>query len=375
MKTKVFIFTLVLIIILCGCQQKDSILWVQENPNENPYEGIAALGDVNANARYFSVYEYIEPTDVNPEAVKWVGVIARKPTDRSLRIGFSQMEINNDWRVYENNSIFQEAKLREVEIIYRDAESSIQKQHEDIMDLIDEKVDYLVIAPREYFGLEDALAAARKAGIPVILIDRIANGEAGVDYVTCIMGDFIEVGRRAALILAEQFPNKKICVFEVSGTMGSSTSSYLSQGFRSVADPLGWEIITVDGNFDRAGSIKPIQEVFITDRDKIDAVFTHIDDSALSAIQAMRSVGMEPGTDLERGEIPIVSMGGYKDAMKAIIAGDMLATIECSPRFGPILFHFIQRLEDSERIRSRIVMPGKTYDGTNVYLYLESEGY
>jgi ribose transport system substrate-binding protein len=68
-------------------------------------------------------------------------------------------------------------------------------------------------------------------------------------------------------------------------------------------------------------------------------------------------------------------MGGYKDAMKAIIAGDMLATIECSPRFGPILFHFINRLEESERIRSRIVMPGKTYDITNAQYYITTEGY
>jgi ribose transport system substrate-binding protein len=304
-----------------------------------------------------------------------VGVEAKKPVDRPLKVGFSQMEINNDWRVYENNSILQEAKKLGIDLIYRDAESSIKKQKQDILDLIAEDVDYLIVAPREYLGLEDAFKAAREAKIPVILVDRIADGEAGKDYVTCIMGDFIEVGKRAAHILEEKFPNQKICVFEVTGTMGSSTSSYLSEGFRSVAEPLGWEIISVDGNFDRAGSIQPIEDVLISDRDKIDAVFTHIDDSAIAAIQAMKAVGLKPGSDVGAGEIPIVSMGGYKDGMKAIIAGDMMSTIECSPRFGPILFNFIQRLEENERIRSRIVMPGKTYDITNAQTYIESEGY
>jgi ribose transport system substrate-binding protein len=361
-------------LILGGCEKQTKMVWVQE-ADEQELEVSTALGDVNVNARYFAVYEYIEPTDIKPEDVKWVGSEAKRPEGRPLRVGFSQMEVNNDWRIYENNSIFQEADALGIEIVYRDAESSIEKQKQDILDLIQSEVDYLVVAPRQFYGLEDAFAAAREANIPVILIDRSANGVAGMDYVTCIMGDFIEVGERAAQILAQKFPGQKICVFEVSGTIGSSSATYLSEGFRRIADPLGWEIITVDGDFDRASSKKQIQEALISDGNKIDAVFTHIDDSAIAAIQAMRSAGLRPGVNVLEGEIPIVSMGGYKDAMKAIIAGDMLATIECSPRFGPILFHFINRLEENERIRSRIVMPGKTYDITNVLGYISTEGY
>jgi len=375
MKRFIIVLIVFIIALFAGCTSQESMTWIQEDNKDDPYAVSEALGDVNANARLFSVYEYIEPTDISPDDVKWVSVDAKKPVDRPLKVGFSQMEINNDWRVYENNSIFQEAKKLGIDLVYRDAESSIEKQNQDILDLIAEDVDYLIVAPREYYGLSDAFKAAREAKIPVILVDRVADGEAGKDYVTCIMGDFIEVGQRAAHILAEKFPDQRICVFEVTGTMGSSTSSYLSEGFHSVAEQLGWEIISVDGNFDRAGSIEPIEEVLISDRDKIDAVFTHIDDSAIAAIQAMRSVGLQPGSDIEAGEIPIVSMGGYKDGLKAIIAGDMMATIECSPRFGPILFNFIQRLEENERIRSRIVMPGKTYDITNAQTYIESEGY
>ncbi|HVI41121.1 MAG TPA: ABC transporter substrate-binding protein, partial [Anaerovoracaceae bacterium] len=362
-------------VFFVGCANQGSMTWIQEDAKDDTYEVSEALGDVNANARLFAVYEYIEPTDISPGAVKWVGVNAKKPVDRPLKVGFSQMEVNNDWRVYENNSVFQEARKQGIDLVYRDAESSIKKQNQDILDLIAENVDYLIVAPREYYGLEESFKAAREAKIPIILVDRIAAGEAGKDYVTCIMGDFVEVGKRAAYILADKFPNQKICVFEVMGTKGSSTSSYLSKGFHSVAESLGWEVISVDGNFDRAGSIDPIEDVLISDRDKIDAVFTHIDDSAIAAIQAMHSVGLKPGSDIEAGEIPIVSMGGYKDGLKAIIAGDMMATIECSPRFGPIVFNFIQRLEENERIRSRIVMPGKTYDITNAQTYIETEGY
>ncbi|MDO4552624.1 MAG: substrate-binding domain-containing protein [Bacillota bacterium] len=372
MKYKKGILLLLTAALLWGCGGREEIVFVAEPSGE---ESGGTVENVNLNAGSFLSYEYITPTDVSPDQVVWVNVEPKRPQDRPLRVGFSQMEVNNDWRIYENASIFQEAEALGIELLYRDAESSLEKQNADILELIEAGVDYLIVAPRQYFGLEGAFEAAREAGVPVILIDRLAAGTVGVDYVTCIMTDHVEVGSRAAGILAEQFPEQEICVLEVSGTTGSSSASYLSEGFRKVAEERNWEIITVDGNFDRVDSLNVVQEALVTYGNDIDAVFAHIDDSAIGAIQAMRNVGLEPGTDTEAGEIPVVSMGGYKDALKAIIAGDMLATIECSPRFGPIVFYYINCLEDAQRIRSRIVMPGKTYDISNAGELIELEGY
>jgi ribose transport system substrate-binding protein len=369
-----------MILILSGCADKEPIIFQQDNTgNAMPMEDkLYELGfQVNMPQESTGVTseDYIKPLNMNANEIKWVSVVPKKPANRPLKVGFSQMEVNNVWRIYENASIFEEADRLGIDMLYRDAKSSIQKQNSDILELIAEGVDYLIIAPREYYGLRDALKAARDADIPVILIDRTADGEPGVDYVTCIMGDFFEVGQRAARILADKFPEQKIYVFEVSGTIGSSVSRDLSNGFHSVADPLGWNVVTVDGNFDRAASVKPIEAVLQSDKDKIQAVFTHVDDSAIAALQAMKAAEMKPGTDIENGEIPIVSMCGYKDAMKAIIAGEMLATIECTPKFGPTVFKYINLLEQGEAIKSRIVMPGKTYDMTNSQALINTEGY
>jgi len=377
---KSFILFTLLAVVMSGCSGKETIVFRQDNTGNvlNTTGGVYLPGfDVNNSADIDFVYtgEYIYPLDTDLSNIRLVSIIPKRPENRPLKVGFSQMEVNNAWRIYENASIFEEAKRLGVELVYRDAGSSIAKQNRDIIELIGEEVDYLIVAPREYYGLRDALKVARDAQVPVILVDRTTDGEPGVDYVTCIMGDFIEVGQRAARILADLFKNQEIIVFEVTGTTGSSVSRDLSKGFRNVSEPLGWNIISVDGNFDRAASVRPIEEVLQSDKERIQAVFTHVDDSAIAALQAMKAVGMRPGNDLEKGEVPIVSMCGYKDAMKAIIAGEMFATIECTPRFGPVVFNYIRKLEKGEAIPSRIVMPGKTYDATNAQQLIATEGY
>lgn len=88
-------------------------------------------------------------------------------------VAFSQMEMNNAWRVAETESIQAEAKKRGIELIYTDAQGDTAKQVSDVEDIIAKNPDVIMLAPREYEGL----AAAKEAGIPVLLIDRDAKRE------------------------------------------------------------------------------------------------------------------------------------------------------------------------------------------------------
>lgn len=376
---KLILSALVLLVLLAGCtRQMSDILVREETQPDNMSLGFVEEGlHVNDSVSYEEIRanEDLDALDVEPEDVKMVKVKPKNPQDRPLKVGFSQMEVNNPWRVCENISLYEEANRLGVELLYKDAESSIEKQNKDIIELVDQGIDYLLVAPREVSGLQEGLGYAKAQHVPVILLDRITQGVPGEDYVTCIMGDFVEVGKRSATILHKKFGDQKIHVLEISGTMGASVSRDLSKGFREVAEPLGWEITTIDGNFDKADSAKPIEEILQQEYKKVQAIFCHVDDSALVAISSLKSIGLVPGTDIEKGEIPIVSMCGYRDALKAIIAGEMLASIECSPRFGPIAFYYIQKLERGEAIKSRIVMPGKTYDASNAMDLIDIDGY
>lgn len=370
---------LIVAAILVGCvfllsDNADGISWEQKDSRKSIaiVSGVLDSRNVPTN---FTYYDDTVPLDTALEDIVDVAAPRRGKTDGRVVVGFSQMEVNNSWRIHENISMLKSAQDYNIEIVYKDAESSLEKQLSDIRELIEQDVDYIVIAPRKYYGYKEVLQEAKEAGIPVILLDRSVDGVAGEDYLTCIMCDFITIGQEAGNLIYNLFGEKELTILEVSGTADSSVAVDLDKGFRSVADKHGWNIIKVDGDFDQKGSLQPLEEAFITYGHEIDAVFTHIDDSALSAIKVMKYAEITPGADIENGEIPIVSMGGYKDALKAIAAGKIYATIECNPRLGFVVFHNIYRLANDYSIKSRITIPSKIYTIDNIEKYLYTEGY
>lgn len=134
-----------------------------------------------------------------------------------VTVGFSQMEYNNPWRIAETNSIKEAAAKKGYRLIYTDAKGQVSKQIEDVKYLIAQKVSILILAPREYEGLAPALQIAKKAGVPVILIDREAKGVPGVDYLTFIASDFIWEGEQAATWLVKATKGRANIV-ELTGT-------------------------------------------------------------------------------------------------------------------------------------------------------------
>ena len=354
----------------------ETIVWeMTEEADADTIKKVANVLDGFQVPEDFEYYEKLQPSNPGAPEVHEVSVSRRGGEDGKLTVGFSQMEVNNDWRIYENISMLKAAEESGAELLYRNADGSLSKQRQDIEDLIQAGVDYLVIAPRQYTGYEEVIHRAKENGIPVILLDRYTNVLNADDYLTCIMGDFYDIGSRAAELLAEKLGSGSITVLEVTGTFSSSVAIELDEGFRSVAGEKGWTVIAVDGNFDKEGSLQPLEEAFIRYGPEIDAVFTHIDDSALTAMKVMRDSGIVYGNDTANGEVPIVSMGGYQDALKAITTGEMLATIECNPRLGAAVFYYIRRLENGFPIKNRIVIPGRTYDSGNAETYIYTEGY
>ena len=158
---------------------------------------------------------------------------------------------------------------------------------------------------------------------------------------------------------------------ELRGTEGASCAIELSEGFRREMEnyPNMKIIASESGDFNRSDAQKVIETIIQNYGSEIDAVFGHSDEEGIAAIQAFKAVGIKPNED-----VYIVTMCGMKDALKAIVGGELLASIECSPRLGPIAFDTIEAYFRGEEIPVYIEMPGKTYDITNAE-ELMSEGY
>jgi galactofuranose transport system substrate-binding protein len=285
---------------------------------------------------------------------------ARKEADRFV-VGFSQMESNNPWRIAETQSLRDEAKKRGVELVVTDAQGQTAKQVSDVEDLIARRVSLILLAPREFEGLAPALQAAKRANIPVILVDRAAAGTPGQDYVTLLASNFEEQGQRAAEWLATA-TGGKASVVELSGTPGSSVATDRAKGFRDgMAKHAGMTILASQtGDFSRAQGERVMQNLAQSLGAKITAVYAHNDEMALGAVQALEAAGRKPGTD-----VIVVSVDGERAALEAIQGGELGATVESNPRFGPLAFDTIEKLRRKEAIPTKILLTDRLFDKKN----------
>lgn len=284
----------------------------------------------------------------------------------AMTVGFSQMESDNPWRIAETKSLRDEATRRGVKLVVTDAQGQTAKQVSDVEDLIAQRVDVILLAPREFEGLVPALQSARQANIPVILVDRAASGVAGTDYVTLLASNFIEQGQRAAEWLARA-SDGKAQIIELSGTPGSSVAADRAKGFRDgIAKYSGMKILASQtGNFSRAQGERVMQNVAQSLGTRITAVYAHNDEMALGAIQALKAAGRKPGVD-----VIVVSVDGQRAALEAIIAGELGATVESNPRFGPLAFETIDKFRNKDAVPTKILLTDRLFDKTNAQQFV-----
>src|SRR3954451_443381 len=249
------------------------------------------------------------------------------------KVGFAQTESNNPWRLAETASMQDEAKKRGDQLVYTDAQGSAAKQVSDVNSMIAQKVDMIFLAPREEKPLIPAIMAAKKAGIPVILLDRNVDqslAKAGRDYVTFIGSDFVEEGKRAAEALNKAV-NGNAKIIQLEGTTGSSPANDRRKGFENyIKAHSGMKIVaSQSGDFARDKG-RQVAETLLQAHPDATAIYAHNDEMAIGAIAALEAAGKKPGKD-----VIVVSIDGEKDGLQAIVDGKLGATCECNPRFGP----------------------------------------
>jgi ABC-type sugar transport system substrate-binding protein len=276
------------------------------------------------------------------------------------------------WRTANTDSIKSEAAKRGIDLRFSDAQQKQENQIKAIRSFIAQGVDVIAFSPVVETGFEPVLQEAKKAGIPVVLSDRAVKVSDPSLYICFLGSDFVEEGKRAGKWLAEK-TGGKAKIAELVGTVGSAPAIDRKKGFEEVlAEHPDMKIIkSQSGDFTRAKG-KEVMEAFLKapDAKEITAVFAHNDDMALGAIQAMEEAGLKPGTD-----IPIVSIDGVRDAFKAMVAGKLNCSVECSPLLGPQLFDVIEKVTKGESVPKRIVTQEGVFDQSQAAAALPNRQY
>lgn len=279
------------------------------------------------------------------------------------KVGFAQTESNNPWRIAQTESMKAEAEKLGHQLVYTDAAGSAAKQVADVKSMIAQGVDLIFLAPREEKPLIPAVMEAKRAGIPVILLDRNVDqslAQAGRDYVTFIGSDFVEEGRRAAEWLTNTM-NGQAKIIQLEGTVGSSPANDRRKGFEDYikAHPGMQVVASQSGDFARDKG-RQVAETLLQAHPDATAIYAHNDEMAMGAIAAIEAAGKVPGKD-----IMLVSIDGTRDALQAIIDGKLGATVECNPRFGPKAFETMMRYAKGEPIEPWVRNEDKFFDASN----------
>lgn len=276
-------------------------------------------------------------------------------------VGFSQTDSMSAWRTTETDSISEAVKAAGANIIVKDAGGDIATQESDIRDLIAAKVNLLVVAPLENNGLQGALEEAMQAGIPVILVDRAVDGEAGKHYTTAIASDFVLEGQLSAKALNEALPEGGNVVI-INGGYDSATSTDRQEGFVKALGPKFKIIAEQDGSWlmDKAQAVME-NIIQAQGKDKINAVFAVTDDMVQGAMNAAVAAGLKPGKD-----VLFVGIDGTRAALEAVRDGKQLASCTCTPYFGPIVVETANKILSGESVEAKIVNPDTLYTKENV---------
>ncbi len=280
-----------------------------------------------------------------------------KPRNRPIRLGFAQVGSESRWRLANTRSIVEAAREAGIDLYFEDGKQRQEVQIEAIRSFIRRGLDVIALSPIVESGWEDVLTEAKEAGIPVILSDREVDLKDESLWTTFVGSDFTEEGRRAARWLLAYMRGRipadgMVRIVELRGTEGSAPALDRKVGFETTlaAHPAFRIVRSEVANFYLDQGRDRMREILAAERERIDVLFAHNDDMALGAIEAMEEAGIAPGKD-----IVIVSVDAVREAFRAMIAGKLNCTVECTPLLGPQLMKVVQDFMDGVDLPTRII--------------------
>lgn len=263
--------------------------------------------------------------------------------DKQVTIGIALSTLNNPFFVEMKDGAQAAADKIGAKLVVMDAQDDASKQVSQVEDLIQQKVNVILLNPTDSDGLVTAVNDANKANIPVITLDRSVNGGKVVSH---IASDNVAGGKMAAEFILQQLQNKGKVV-ELEGIAGTSAARDRGQGFHEVIDnKQDVKVVAKQpADFDRSKGMS-VMENILQSQPEINAVFAHNDEMALGALQAIEAA---------KKQILIVGFDGGDDAVKAVQEGKMAATVAQQPKLiGELGVQIAEKVVKGEQVEANI---------------------
>jgi ABC-type sugar transport system substrate-binding protein len=237
-----------------------------------------------------------------------------KKAPKDMVIGASLISKDNMWWANVGKFLEQAAAAKGVKLVALWAQGDVSKQLKDVEDLIQRKVDGLIIGPVHGTGSVQAFEAAWAAKIPTIDFARAVETD---KFAASVVADETLFGIKQAEFIASKLPNGGKLVY-LFGPVGASYPQIQYDGFQQkLKEYPKLEVLEVSKSKvdTMAEGLRNAEDALVR-FPKIDAFLGSNDDLALGALRAAESAGRAK-------DILFVGNSGLPMGMQAIHEGKM----------------------------------------------------
>lgn len=237
--------------------------------------------------------------------------------------------LNNPFWVDMQKAGLEQARSSKVRLLVQapPQETDVERQRQIMENMIQRKVDAIILAPCGAKELVGVVKEANLAGIPVLVVDSKLDQEVlqsqAADFSTYIGSDNFKGGELAGQFLAEKLQGEgKIALIE--GITGQESTDARRDGFLAAlsAYPELEVVVSQPGNCDQEKAFSVTQNMFQSQPD-IDGIFCCNDVMAMGALRALDGMGNQ--------DVQVVGFDASDDARASIAQGRMLASVAQYP--------------------------------------------
>jgi ribose transport system substrate-binding protein len=223
---------------------------------------------------------------------------------QQLRIGMTFQELNNPYFVTMKQALEEAAASIGATVVTTDARHDVAKQIGDVEDMIQKKVDILLLNPTDSTGVQSAVRSAKKAGLIVVAVD--ANAQGPVD--SFVGSKNTDAGRLACEYLAKSIGEKG----DVAILDGIPVVPILERvkGCReALAKYPGIKVVsTQNGKQERATALTVTENILQANKG-LKGIFSVNDGGSMGALAAIDASGKD---------VKLTSVDGAPEAIKAM---------------------------------------------------------
>ncbi|WP_131196080.1 sugar ABC transporter substrate-binding protein [Lichenihabitans psoromatis] len=268
------------------------------------------------------------------------GLLGGSAHAADVTLGFSSVGLSFPFAAAIAKGFQDEAVKRGAKAVVLDAKADVQKQANDIDDLIGQKVNGLVIMPLDSVVAQGWVDRATAAGLPVVAVGsqigdpkKRAIRDVYPKLTALTTQDEVAAGNAAGQVALDLMPKDhlaKIAIIE--GAAGFAEVAQRTDGFKQALDKAGakYEIVASQpGDWTAEKGEAACQNILAAHPD-VDIFYNQADDMVVGCARAVRSAG---------SQAKLIGVGGSKLAVAAIKAGQVDGTVCYKPEaLGALAF-------------------------------------